>query len=163
MKNTGAITFLESNQPLPDDRNLGDKIIVFDEVRKYLKENNDQHGFSLLISAFGDGFGVYQMVEDTASQYSPGVVIPIIKHNLSSSHRGVRYWNAQIAALFPDDTLTDELGNLLREDFDMRYASVTALRQIESLKAKSVLLETKLEKMMVKLSTWSITSDHGIG
>jgi HEAT repeat protein len=55
----------------------------------------------------------------------------------------VRYWTAQIAACFPAPELVPELEKLLDEDdFDLRYATVTALEQIDDRRVSSILQRT---------------------
>jgi HEAT repeat protein len=69
-------------------------------------------------------------------------VVQELQKALTSKHRSVRYWNAQMSASFPDDRLTPPLADLLEEDdFDMRYAAITALEQIGSPAAKRALTE----------------------
>ncbi|MFK7604113.1 HEAT repeat domain-containing protein [Deinococcus sp. SM5_A1] len=148
-----AIRFLEENQPLPPDLEMGEKIIIFDEARKLLQTTPDANGLRLLLSAFGegDGFGVYQLVEMTALAYPSTVVIPILKQHLSSPFESVRYWNAQIAASFPDENLIDDLAQLLDGDFDLRYAVITALGQIKSTRARAILSEQKATEKVQEL------------
>ena len=141
MNNEEALRFLAENQPLPPDALLGERIKVFDEIRKFFKENYDPRCIPLLTNAFGqgDGFGVYQLVEDTITCYPSDLVLPELKRALHSPHRGIRYWNAQIAALFPDTELVEHLAPLLKEDDDMRYATVTALSRIQTASAIAIL------------------------
>ncbi|MDV6373362.1 HEAT repeat domain-containing protein [Deinococcus arenicola] len=136
-----ALQFLQENQPLPPTLELGERIVTFDEARKLLQTTLDANGLRLLLGAFGegDGFGVYPLVEGTALAYAPAQVIPILKQHLSSPFPGVRYWNAQIAASFPSETLVDALENLLDGDFDTRYAVISALGQIKSARSRTAL------------------------
>lgn len=127
-----ALRFLRANQPLPSDQALGERIRVFDAVRKHFTAQLDPRCIPLLLNAFGEGsgFGVYQLVEDTIAQYPAKHVLPALQQALHSPHRSVRYWNAQIAALFPDATLIEHLTPLLGDDEDLRFAAVMALSRI---------------------------------
>ena len=144
-----AIEFLKHYQPLPDDNELTKEIIDnYDEVRKFFKSNPDEICIPLFLNSFGyvSGFGVYQLIEDVIRLFDKDKIIPHIKKALSSQHKGIRYWNTQIAAIFPDKKLINELANGLNEnDFDMKYAAITALEQIGGLETKT-LLERALEK-----------------
>lgn len=141
MNNDEALHFLADNQPLPPDALLGERIQMFDEIRTFFKENYDPRCIPFLLNAFGegDGFGVYQLVEDTVMRYPVDLVLPELQRALNSPHRGIRYWNAQIAALFPNAELVEHLEPLLKEDFDMRYAAVTALSHIQTTSSLSAL------------------------
>lgn len=141
-----AEAFLTEHQPLPPDAELSEGLIErFDEVRQYLLLTPNDRAVPLLLNAFGDGsgFGVYQLVEDVLSMIPKERVVPHIARALSSPHRGVRYWNAQIAARFPDAVLVPPLSDLARDsDFDLRYAAITALEQILSGDATAALSAT---------------------
>ncbi len=141
MNKEEALQFLWANQPLPPDDQLGERIVMFNEVRKFFQENYDPRCLEPLLNAFGDGsgFGVYQLVEDTVDRYPSELVVPQIHKALHSPHRGVRYWNAELAANFPSEILVDDLARLLDEDIDLRYAAVTALAQIDAPSAKAAL------------------------
>lgn len=157
-----VIKFLEKHQPLPNDADIGENIIVFDESRKLLKELPNVQGLNLLLGAFGDGsgFGVYQLVVDTALEYPPDLVIPIIKKHLSSTFRSVRYWNVEVAASFPDDTLIDDLERILEEDLDMKYAAFIVLGRIKTKRSKEILSrqkEIETDKEIIDLITENIS------
>ena len=64
-----------------------------------------------------------------------------LKDGLRSTHRSVRYWNAEIAANFPTEELIADLSMLLSEsDQDIRAAAVIALGQIKSEASKKALV-----------------------
>ncbi|WP_019636598.1 HEAT repeat domain-containing protein [Paenibacillus fonticola] len=138
-----AIEFLRNNQPLVDDSVLEDETIKkYDEVRKFFLSNPDPSCVPLLLNSFGngDGFGVYQLIEDVIVKFDNELVLPHLINALDSEHKSVRYWNAQIASSFPDTILIEPLIKLLEEkDSDIRYASITALSQIDE--------ESIIEKM----------------
>jgi hypothetical protein len=143
MNKIEAIEFLKQHQPLPDDDKLTKEIIDnYDAVRKYFKLNPDEECIPLFLNSFGyvDGFGVYQLIEDIISLFDREKVVPHLKKALQSQFRGVRYWNTQIAAIFPNNELINELKNrLMEDDFDMRYAAITALEQIGGSEVKIIL------------------------
>lgn len=148
-----AIRFLEENQPLPPDLEMGEKCLVFDEARQLFQTTPDADGLRLLLGAFGegDGCGVYQRVEMTALASPSAVVIPILKQRLSSPGESVRYWNAQIAASFPDENLIDALTQLLDGDSDLRSAAIAALGQLDSTSARAILSEQKATEQVPEL------------
>jgi HEAT repeat protein len=136
-----AIQFLESNQPLPPELELGEKIIVFDEIINFLKVNPVPEALDLLLGSFGDGagFGVYQMVERAVVQYPYKEVVKSLKKHLTNSCQSVRYWNCQIASLFPSEDLILSLSNLLNEDFNIKYHAILALGQIKNSNSEKIL------------------------
>ena len=138
-----ALAFLEAHQPMPDDADLSKELIEqYDEVRKFLLQNPDERCIGPLLASFGDGdgFGVYQLVEDVLKQFDESKVVPHLKQGLQSPIRSVRYWNAEISANFPSGELVADLSALLRDpDQDVRAAAVIALGQIKSVASKSVL------------------------
>jgi hypothetical protein len=81
------------------------------------------------------------MVEYTVLQYQHNDVVQSLKKHLTSDYKSVRYWNCQIASLFPSEDLIAPLSNLLDGNFDMKYFAVLALGQIQSLRSKKVLQE----------------------
>jgi HEAT repeats len=130
-----AIDFLERHQPLPPDEEMSaDVLRTYDEVREFFVANPDPAVTPLWLNSFGpgSGFGVYQRVEDVLLALPKALVVEPLTAALQSRHRGVRYWCAQIAASFPDSALVKPLADLLGEsDFDIRYAAITALEQID--------------------------------
>ncbi len=144
MNREDAFRFLEKYQPLPADSALTDGVFTqYDRVRKFFLENPDEASIPLFLNSFGegDGLGAYQLIEDVLAKHSVQAVVPHLLGSLTSPYRSVRYWSAQIAAVFPDSRLVDPLAVLLLEvnDFDMRYAAVTALEQIEDAQILRVL------------------------
>jgi hypothetical protein len=140
---TEALAFLEAHQPMPDDAELSQDLIEqYDEVRKFFLQNPDERCIGPLLASFGDGdgFGVYQLVEDVLKQFDKSKVVPHLKQGLHSSICGVRYWNAEIAANFPSGDLVADLSALLRDpDQDIRAAAVIALGQIKTEASNNVL------------------------
>ena len=140
-----ALEFLKQHQPMPDDSELEKAIIdEYDEVRKFFLEHLDKRCIPLFLNSFGkgDGFGVYQLIEDVISKYTSEDVVPHIAKALENPHTSIRYWNAQIDASFPSVALINALFNNIREgDFDMRYACISALEQIEDNQIKVFLKE----------------------
>lgn len=150
MTKEAAIQFLEANQPLPPDSKLSQTVIDrFDEVRLYFLETPDPICVPLLLNAFGDGdgFGVYQLVEDVLLRQNRDQVIRNLLVSLESNYRGVRYWSSQIAANFPDEALVPALVRLLDEDdFDMKYAALTALEQTKALSSREAIMTFAVEE-----------------
>ncbi len=148
MNQETAIDFLRQHQPMPPDDRLTENLIAeYDAVRQYFQENPDPACISLLLNSFGDGsgFGVYQLVEDVITQFPAQDVMPHLVLALKSPNRSVRYWCAQIAALFPSPLLIEPLEDLLQDDTsDIRSAAVTALENNND-KRIDTLLEKRLQ------------------
>src|SRR5262245_1280942 len=128
-----ALDFLQRHQPMPSTDACSDETISrFNEVRQYFLEHPDNRCVPLFLHAFGEGdlHGVYVLVEDTILAHPKEVVIPALASALTSSHSGVRYWSAQIAANYTDEILIEPLvGLLLRGGLDERIAAVVALER----------------------------------
>ena len=137
MNNQEAIEFLEQHQPMPSDELLDTATIArFDEVRKYFFDNPNDQVVRLLLNSFGDcnGFGVYQLVENTILRHSPDVVICELAKSLGSENRWVKYWSTEIACHYSDPSLEGPLINILLDensDFDVKYSVLVALEQFE--------------------------------
>lgn len=140
-----ALQFLREHQPLPPDDDLDRDIIKkYDEVRRFFLQNPSSECIPLLLGSFGEGsgLGVYQMIEDVISKHDIVDVVPYIIENLKSETPSIRSWNAEIAAGFPSVELIEPLGNLLNiDDHDLKYATITALEQIDDPRANDVLRE----------------------
>jgi len=143
MTHDEAIQFLRAHQPMtPTDQIKDADAQTYNEVRRFFLSSPDKACIPLFLNSFGDGdcFGVYQLVEDVIAPFEAGAVVPHLAMSLRSPHRSIRYWSAQISTRFPSFKLIDALAELLREDdFDLRYASVTALEQIGGERVRDVL------------------------
>lgn len=144
-----ALGFLRRHQPMPDDEALSEELVArYDRIREYFIANPDPEAVPLFLNSFGrgDGFGVYQLVEDVLAVHDPDVVITALNSALNSGRTSVSYWSAQIAANYPDASLIQPLGHLLEKgDFDTKYAAITALEQIGG-PAVLLLLRNALER-----------------
>jgi len=140
-----AISFLRQHQPLPDVSSDEKLHVGLRETYWFLKANPpDREALPLLVNVFGDGSagGIYQVFDDLLAKYDKEDVVRELAKALASKHRSVRYWNAQMSASFPDERLAQPLADLLGEDdFDMRYAAITALEQIGLPAARRALTE----------------------
>ena len=145
MNREETIMFLKKYQPLPADNQIPKAVIEkYNDVRIYFLKNPDRECIPLFLNSFGegDGYGIYQLVEDILRNFHPEEVIPHLKEGLSSPYPSVRYWCAQIAASFPSSDLIKPLAKVLSEgDFDMKYAVITALEQITGDSVTNVLKE----------------------
>jgi len=146
MNRQEAIRFLKAHQPLPSDEDMPEAVIrEFDEIRKFFLQNPDEESIPLLLNSFGDGsgYGVYQLVEDVLLKHKKDVVLPHLLVALTSKHRGVRDWCAEIAVNFPHPDLIAPLATLLEQldDIDSRFSAVSALEEIEDPRATTVLRE----------------------
>lgn len=62
-----ALAFLALNQPMPNDYDITQELInKYNNVRLYFSANPAEEAIPLFLQSFGegDGFGVYQLVED---------------------------------------------------------------------------------------------------
>ena len=138
-----AIEFLRRHQPMGSDDVLGQtELDELDRVRRFFSSHPDNEGVELLLGVFGagDGFGVYQHIEDAVAAHDPATVIPVLKSKLENGPRSVRYWCAQIAANYSDERLVPPLVMALTpRDYDLRYAAVTALESVGSAEALAAL------------------------
>ncbi len=143
MEKQAAISFLQANQPMPSDALMpSDLIKTYDEVRRYFIANPDTGCIDLFLRSFGegDGFGVYQIVDEVLRQYPKSEVVPRLAMCLKSQKRSVRYWCAEMASEFPDPSLVEPLSDLLQEgDIDIHSAAVTALFTIPDAGVSSIL------------------------
>jgi HEAT repeat protein len=146
MKTEEALTFLRRFQPLPPTKELSEDLInQYDAIRKHFKNFPDDRCVPLLLNSFGlgDGFGVYQLVEDTILNQNESVVIPEIIRALRNESGSVRYWNAQIASNFRRSELVPPLLELIRGgNIDERLAAVFALEAIGTSAALAALKES---------------------
>lgn len=143
MSKQGALLFLQAHQPMPPDTELTQELIdKYDQVRKYFIEYPDAQAIGPLLNSFGDGdgFGVYQLVEDAIIVHAPELVIPQLNRALTSAPPSCQYWCAQIAAHYSDEVLLDALSELINNDnTDIREAAIIALAGIDSTMTKPLL------------------------
>jgi hypothetical protein len=129
-----AFDFLRTHQPLPAelDAELHRQLR---ETWEYFAAHPEAEAIPLWLNVFGggDAGGIFQRVEDLLEPFPAAEVVPHLKHAMQEGNREARYWAAQFAALFPDETLVEPLAELLRRgDSDVRAAAATALVQIQS-------------------------------
>jgi hypothetical protein len=133
MNKDEALAFLQSYQPMPPDRELTQLTIEkYDQARRFFLANPDTACVQPFLHSFGEGngLGVYQLVGDVFRKLKKQDVIEEISKALTSVHRSVRYWNAQLAAEFPSPELAPLLLDLLKEnDHDLKFAALTAIEQ----------------------------------
>lgn len=118
-----GLAFLRQNQPLPSDDYLNDHIYIldkFEEIRNYFVQNPAEEAIPLFLNSFGDGdgYGVYQLVEDTLFSFSDDIIVPYLIEALASEHLSVRCWCAEISRYFPDERLIPGLVKLLNSNHD---------------------------------------------
>lgn len=128
-----ALNFLSRHQPMPPDGNLTQDIInEYDEVRKFFIKNPDKRAIELFLRSYGegDGWGVYQLVEDFFYQCSDIDVKKRIKKVLEDQtiSDSVRYWVIQTAAAFKDEMLRNGLEiSLQSKNIDLKDAAKDAI------------------------------------
>lgn len=138
-----VLQFLQAHQPLPADPQLTrEQLRALDEAVRYLASSPIPHALELLLGVFGEGngFGVYQRVEEAVAAYPQDEVVSALGRMLSSSHRSVRYWCTQLALGLPSEALVVPLvENLSRSDVDGREITVAVLAAIGSPRATEAL------------------------
>ena len=128
-----ALNFLSRHQPMPSDNNLTQEIIdEYDDVRKFFIKNPDKKAIELFLRSFGegDGWGVYQLVEDFFYQCSDTDGKNEIKNVLEdiTIPDSVRYWVTQTAADFNDEMLRNGLEiSLQSKNIDIKDAAKDAI------------------------------------
>lgn len=138
MNRNEALSFLRAHQPMPDDSDLTQDLIdKYDEVRKFFINNPDNEAISLFLGSYGngDGWGVYQVVEDVFYKCDPYYVTLEIKKILEnpSVASNIRYWVTQVSAAFPDTKLKKGLEISLNSDNeDIREAAKISLDMIDN-------------------------------
>lgn len=144
-----AISFLQKNQPMPDDKSLSQEAIdTYCEVLSYIKENPDNDFIALILNSFGewDGFGVYQTVEDIIMEFDQKKVINVLKESLQSGYDSVRYWCAQISGLFTNDELIIPLSKIVKdENSDIRISAYISLSNYYNNEHVKSLLSERLD------------------
>jgi hypothetical protein len=143
MNERDAIDFLSQHQPMPDDDKLSEDLVArYDEVRRFLVENPSNEGVRLILSSFGkgDGWGVYQLVEDAVASVAPEVASGHLTYALRSPFESVKYWAAQISANYDDRRLIEPLRDLLCDSSeDVRMAAVLSIEKYMSEELKDEL------------------------
>ena|SRR3712207_2362699 len=124
-----AVEFLKQYQPLPDDNELSSEIIQqYDEIRQFFIQNPDDEVVPLFLRSYGNGngFGVYQVVEDVLLACSRERVILEIQRVLEDLQTSVsvRYWVTQNAEHFIDKRLKN--GLLISSEFEQDDVSEIA-------------------------------------
>ena len=115
-KETYFLNFLREHQPLPsDDEITEEQLVIYDGARKFFIENPNKQCVPLFLNSFGDGdgSGVYQLVEDTISQFALEDVLEHLIEAMSNEKGSVQYWAAQIAYYFPCEKLLPYLERML--------------------------------------------------
>jgi len=145
MERNEALQFLRNHQPLPSDEDISEEILDFyDQVREYFLAHPDPECIPLILNSFGgvDGYGIYQIMGEVLDKYTLDQVKPHLLNGLNSPSRNIRYWNADIAANFPDSDFVKPLGKLLQdEDPEIRWVSILALAQIDDSRVIPLLKE----------------------
>jgi hypothetical protein len=104
---------------MPPDTELTEELITrYDEARKALAGANDDRAVPLLLHSFGegDGFGVYQLVEDTLWTYPRETVTRALAAALRSPISSVRAWSMEVALEYPDPRLLPHAIHVLETD-----------------------------------------------
>lgn len=133
MNTEEALDFLSKNQPMPADEYLTQSTIdTYDEARRHFIQHPDKKAIPLFLRSYGDGdgWGVYQLVEDFFYQCNPDDVKKEIKTILEDRTipKSIRYWVTQVSASFVDNSLKHGLEiSMQSENIDIREAAEIAL------------------------------------
>jgi hypothetical protein len=137
MNKNNALLFLKQHQPLPSDSEMSENLISeFDDVRKFFIEHPCDEAIPLFLRCFGDGdgFGVYQLVEDVFYKIKLNTIKSFIKEALEdySLPNSCKYWTIQISTAFPDNSYRKSLITALSSsNEDIREAAEFALSLLE--------------------------------
>ena len=104
---------------MPADTDLSEDVIAqYDAARVVLANALDPRAVPLLLHSFGDGdgFGVYQLVDDTLRTYPREWVIAGLADALGSPIRSVRSWCMDLALEYPDPRLAPQAVEVLQSD-----------------------------------------------
>jgi hypothetical protein len=137
MRTEDALAFLAQHQPMPDDSVLDDDTIRrYEEVRLHFVSHPDDRCVALLLNSFGDGngFGVYQLVDDVLRGHPRTVVTAALRSAIGSPQASVRGWALQFAADFADRSMLSEFVRVLERSrvSDERFWAAVALKQVVS-------------------------------
>ncbi len=116
MNTAYAIEFLRNNQPLPNDDIIDENTLeIYNTILHFFQYNIHNECVPLILNSFGgwNGYGVYQMVEETIRKYSKEIVMPHLLKALKSENVYTQYWCCQIAEFFFDEQLIIPLTNLI--------------------------------------------------
>jgi HEAT repeat protein len=103
-----AVEFLRAHQPMPPDTELTEELITaWDAATNALAASTNPAVPSLILNSFGqgNGFGVYQIVDDVLRSLPRERVIAALRESLGSSVRSVRSWSMEMAMDFVDVSL----------------------------------------------------------
>lgn len=137
MTKDDAFNFLLRHQPMPSDNDLTQDLIdQYDNVRKFFIDHPDRKAIDLFLRSYGDGdgWGVYQLVEDFFYQCKEADVKIEIKKVLEdiTISDSVRYWVTQVAAAFNDEILRDGLEiSLHSTNADIKDAAEMAINLLD--------------------------------
>lgn len=131
-----ALAFLALNQPMPNDYDITQELInKYNNVRLYFSANPAEEAIPLFLQSFGegDGFGVYQLVEDFLYKCDKNIIASNIANILENplTIKSVRCWCTLLAIAFPDNTLIKGLNiSLQSDDEDTRDMAMLSLKMI---------------------------------
>lgn len=153
MNKNNALAFLRQHQPLPPDDQLTEELIAqYRQSLDYCRASLDVECVPLLLNAFGagSGWGNYQVTDDILWEFAPVDVLPHLLQSLQSEHKSVRFWSAEIAAVFPFPALIAPLQKMLtEEDEDSRSVAVRALAFIDDPQVDA-LLKDRLQQEQIE-------------
>ncbi len=147
MNNNQAIEFLKNHQPMPptksttpedSDSLCPDELMMeYDSVRKYFMEHPDEKAIPLFLNSFsfGDGYGVYQLVEDYLWLFPKETVTPYLVEAVASQSDSVQYWAVLFSSSYINDSyvLRDKIVELLEHGTsEVKEACIVTLALLES-------------------------------
>lgn len=145
MNKNEALSLLLLHLPLPPDREMTKEAIQkFDQARRFFLAQPDTDCIRPFLNSLGegDGLGIYPLIGDVFRKLPKESVVGGLVESLKSPLRSVRYWSTQLASEFPSPELTPQLLTLLKEDdYDLKYAALTAIEQSANRNAVPQLVE----------------------
>lgn len=142
------LTFLENNQPLPDENNITDEQInMYRNSLEYLDEvYSDERCIPLLLNCFGSWylFEIDKHVEPILLKFNKEIVEPYLINSLKSKNKYVRYWSVCYAGEFLSENNINLLKKIIsnkNEDEDTRLFGLLSMSFISEEKTNEYIKE----------------------
>ena len=134
------LRFLRAHQPMPD--NPPPHILTgYKATTEFFYKHPEPEVIPLYLQSFAqwEDDRVYESVQSVLRRFSREKVVPHLKTGLTQTNPTIRFWCADTVRFFPDPSLADGLGLMLREgDVALRLVAASALEQIRTAQAARI-------------------------